>query len=58
MIKCQGSLELAMEIQKKKKKERMTIFDFTSLVHAYLTVFMNDLGLHRKVYPEEYGCNS
>ena len=47
----QGSLELAMEILKKvRKKERLTIDVFTSLILAYSTVVMNDLGIDRKVF--------
>ena len=41
-----------MEILKKeRKKERLTIDDFfTSLILAYSTVVMNDLGIDRKVF--------
>ena len=52
MMKGQGSLELPLEMQKEsKQEERMTIDDFfSSLVHAYSTVVMNDPGFDRKVF--------
>ena len=52
LMKGQGSVELVMEILKKeRKKERLTIDDFfTSLILAYSTVVMNDLGIDRKIF--------
>ena len=54
LMKDQGSLELAMEILKKeRKKERKKIDNlrfFTSLILAYSTVVMNDLGIDRNVF--------
>ena len=46
LMKDQGSLELAMEIQKKQR--RLTIF--TSLILAYPTVVTNDLRIDGKVF--------
>ena len=53
LMKGQGSLELAMEILKKERKKERKIDNlrfYKSLVHAYSTVFMNDLELDRKVF--------
>ena len=49
LMKGQGSLELAMEILKKERRLTIDVF-FTSLILAYSTVVMNDLGIDRKVF--------
>ena len=47
MMKGQGSLELAIEMQTERKQE----WQFTHLVQTYLRAFMNDLGfVNRKVF--------
>ena len=50
LMKGQGSLELVIEIQKKERKKTDNLLFFTSLILAYSTVVMNDLGIDRKVY--------
>ena len=49
-MKGQGSLELVIEIQKKERKKIDNRRFFTSLILAYSTVVINDLGIDRKVF--------
>ena len=46
----QGSHELVEELKKKLRKKIDNRRFLKSLVHAYSTVFMNDLGLYRKAF--------
>ena len=50
LMKGRGSLELAMEILKKERRLTIDYIFFTSLIYAFSTVVMNDLGVDRKVF--------
>ena len=50
-MKGQGSHELVEEVKTEKLRKKIDNRRFLkSLVHAYSTVCMNDLGLYRKVF--------
>ena len=53
-----GSYELVEELKKKLRKKIDNRRFLKSLVHAYLTVFMNDLGLYRKAFCQRSSLQS